>query len=238
MNYYKRREISNSDMSYLVEGYDHYLNAKKTPVDSKAMEIGRLFHSVILEDKGFYFCDESQLIKISKEQGKKITRANPEYKEWLSKQQGVALDLDTFIALEYWKKYFKENKLYVDGEVEQEFYFEHQDVSCRSKLDFIDVENNIVRDLKTFSKTPTFKNIKNTIYSNSWYRQCYFYKLAYLKKYAVEPDFIFDLITLTKPYKHIEIRISSESFEEMAENEIMVALENFKNKTVIQNYEF
>jgi hypothetical protein len=238
IDYYSRPEISNSDITHLLNGYDFFEEYKKNPPsDTDTLEVGRLFHSVILEGYGEYCNDEPILQKIAEEKGKKkVTRGVDEYKEWKKKYNGVILKEETFLALEYYKEYFKNSGIYSGGHVEKEIIFDLNGVKCRSKLDYCNSQNNTCRDLKTSQKELTKRNIINTIWTRHYYRQVMFYSRAFAMEYGEVPEFTLDFISLVRPFKHVEVRIENEAMLKAAKEEIDLGLNIFKNKTVFKEY--
>ena len=96
MNYYKRKEISNSDLDYLKNSYADYLAYRENGQDdTKAMNFGRIFHSYILEDKKEFVLDD----EICEEIGGARPRSTEAYKRWVAEQVKGILKTEDFELL-------------------------------------------------------------------------------------------------------------------------------------------
>ena len=221
MNYYERPEISNSNLTQLLKSYRHFVEYEQQ--ETEPMRLGRLAHSLIIEGMQDFETDEEIVASI----GGAKPRATKEYKQWLEGKNVVTAEQAE------WMLYHRGEigHLYDTkrGAVEKEIFFTLQEVECRSKLDYIDFDNLVIRDLKTIESTDQ-KSIEKAIWNGAYYRQKLFYTFATLAEYRKPFEFVFDFVSKTKPYSYREVRLTSEHWEQRALSEIEKGLDNFKNK--------
>lgn len=192
MSYFKRKEISNSDLSYLSISVQHLLNArmnKKEPTPQ--MTLGSLVHCLALEPDKYEleFVVEPQIDKRTK-QGKL------DYAEFIKENTKTTITTDQYnLASNIAKSLYKcnrFNKILKGAEIEKEIYFTQFGVDCRSKLDII---SDVIYDLKTIDDISD-EGIKRNIYGFKYYRQMAFYINALNK----EKDFTFIFVEKKEPY--------------------------------------
>ena len=235
MNYHNRSEVSNSNLTHLLMGYPFYISNKQNPtITSKAMSLGTLYHDCILEGKQKFSSDYAFIS--TNLSTAKSPRATKVYKEWRDDQLAAGitlLDHEEYMALMKARVLFHDKKIYrvKNSEVEKEIFFEHMGVKCRSKLDFIDHDNLIIRDLKTIDSVDD-KSILKAIWDRHYYRQAVFYKLAAKAEFIDDYTFIFDFISKKSPILHREVVITTTDLLNRAHDEIHKGIEIYKAESL------
>jgi len=238
MNYFGRKEISNSDLGNIKKSYTHYLDSKENkskPTD--AMKFGTKVHEYILERELFNtkYINDSLRPDPTKDYKTKINR------EWKKEQIEKGIEFITTPELELIEKMNNNfnvwnDKIDMDSEnvlFEQEIYFTLNGVECRLKADIIDLDNNVIYDLKTSLDTYSEKKLTSTITNFAYYRQASFYKIGVSKKYNRKFDFEF--IFLDKSGIGVQGVVLEDQFLNYGLNEAQYLLEIYKKALTSDN---
>ena len=230
MDYYKRKEISNSDLNYLSISINHYLEYKKVPKEpTPAMIFGSLVHCLALEPHNYsnefaiapkVDCrlKESKLDVLNKADFE-IWKSINQNKKFISAED---LELANILInqLNQNERYNKIQKSYV----EKEIYFTQYRVDCRSKLDIIDYTNETIYDLKTIDDISD-AGIRKSIYNKHYYRQAQLYLNA-MTDLTNDWQFVFIFIEKKAPYSIRFVQI--EDNLNIGEYKIKTCLERFE----------
>jgi len=237
MNYFKRPEISNSDLKHLFKSYADYKEYKENGQETTtAMQFGTIFHEYVLENKKNFILNHGILTEIG---GKKPT-ATKKYKEWAETRTLPILSQEDFELLVLMKRSIERTKSKFilkrneDIEIEKEIYFEQFGVQCRSKLDFVDMKNKVVADLKTIAEiTPDsiYKAVRwNYLTQAAFYTQA----VESLEEFSDDWKFKFVFVEKKAPYKAVVVEVPKELIEQGILR-IQAILEKMKREKNIKN---
>lgn len=236
MNYFERKEISNSDLGVVKDkGYKGLLQEKanKTP-PTKPMVLGTLLHSYILENRIDWVTDA----EIMKEVGGAKPRLKKEYKSWVADKVDEGYIIATGVSVVHpigersnkaiitedveemfeviHEEIKKSNSAFIldnvgrnDVLIEHEVYFEQEEVKCRSKLDYINTEKKIVVDLKSIAKADP-RSLENAV-KYSYARQAAFYLNAAEAEFGGEWSFYFVFVEKEAPNRVILVKPSAKT---------------------------
>lgn len=236
MDYFKRPEISNSDLRHLAKSYADFMEYKKNGQEvTAAMQFGTIVHEFVLEDKRNWALNS----KILEEIGGKKPTATKAYKEWVEKQDSLILSQENYELLINMRRNISKTKSKFilerneNVEIEKEFYFEMFGVKCRSKLDFVDYKNKVVCDLKTIAEI-TPDSIYKAVRWN-YLTQAAFYTQA-VESQVFEDDWKFKFVFAEKkaPYKVVVVEVPRHLIR-IGMEEIKKVLEKMKCDRSLKN---
>ena len=228
--YFARPELSQSDLKLLAKSYKHFLLKKEQPEEEKEyFNFGNAYHCLILEPEKFNDnfvilpeCDRRT--KIGKEifesfslhsEGKILIK-NDEYNTLLAMQK----------VFNYSIIQFDLHHLFENSAVEEALTFEVQNVPARAKLDLIDCDNFAIIDLKTIANFDMSWEYVIKKYKLHW--QAFWYRQAARHNFKENFVFYFVFQEKSEPFGVKVIQLS-ESYYELAYNEISIILDKYKN---------
>lgn len=201
IDYYKRPELSNSDIKLINQSWLHYISKGNFPA-TPAMNVGSAFHTFILEPEKF---NKEFAIKT-------LNLATKEGKEWKAEQgDKIIIDESDYI----WFSTMEErilahplNFLFENMEVEKEIYFEYNDVQCRAKLDIINHDIKTIIDLKSIVNCSKAENSVKYDYAS----QAAFYRQGMYELTGEWYDFVFVFAEKSFPHGVKFINTSEQTF--------------------------
>ena len=218
VDYYNRKELSNSDIQLLLKSPLHYIR-KGERKTTDAMQFGSAFHCLVLEPKRFnelyVVCD----ISLATKEGKQFKEENQD--KTLIKQA------------EYEKMQFMRDAVFghplsfiLNGniETEKEIYFNYNDVDCRCKIDMLNYSINTVVDLKSIADC---RNAEKAV-QYDYCTQGVFYTEAAEITYNDKYDFVFIFVEKESPYGVKFIQMSEDTIQRGREK-IADAIEIYKS---------
>ena len=230
MDYYKRSEISNSDLNYLSLSINHFLNYKQNPKEpTPAMIFGSLVHCLALEPHNYSneFCIAPKVDRRLKESKIEVLNEN-DFEIWKSLNLGKKyISQEQLEHANILVDVLKSNERYKQIQIsdfEKEIYFTQYDVECRSKLDIIENSTHTIYDLKTIDNISDF-GIRKSIRNRHYYRQAQFYLNA-MNDLENKWHFVFIFIEKESPYSIRFVELS-DMFKK-GEFEIQECLEKYR----------
>ena len=241
-NYRKHHALSNSDLNNFEKSIHHYIIGREQQTEpTPAMKFGTMLHEYILEPN--VFMNKYKVLNLDErpEPTKAMnSKLNIAWKKELTEKYTLIEETE-LQEVQRLKRNFDRvaNEINLDlskCKLEQEIYFNVLDgkLQCKSKLDIIDLENNIIYDLKTGQDVYDEKKLTNSIINFKYYRQAEFYRQAAIKEY--KKDFDFKFIFLDKNSDLVRLVKLHEKFEERANLELVLLLTDYvayKNKPEI-----
>lgn len=222
MNYFKRPELSNSDIKLLLKSPDAYLN-KEFSEPTDAMILGTALHCYILENDAFKAHYSIKPVGLS--------LATKEGKLWRDSQTNTIISESDVVMFETMRQNILKHPysfLLTDGkrEIEKEYYFNYNGIDCRSKIDMVNHDYLTIIDLKSISDCSRAENV--TKYEND--TQSTFYKLALRNQIpeGLNYDFVFIYTEKTYPFGCKFIQLSEWS-EMQSLGKIHKAMEIYNN---------
>jgi len=166
MDYYSRKELSNSDLSLMEKSINHYLTKKSE--STPAMEFGKAFHSLILEPQKFY----------AENVVRNLDKRTKEYKSFVLENEGKNVisttDWELLIEMEATIHVNPISSKLVnftdDYEVEKEIFFKFNDLDFRSKIDYVNHTQRYFWDLKSSNDLGTYDNNSQLYYTVKNYK--------------------------------------------------------------------
>ena len=225
-DYFSRPEMSNSDISKFLESPKAYKYYKSFGgmAQTESMLIGSIVHCLYLEPELFEstFCVAPEIDRRTKagkaewarfvesSQGKK-----PVAQEILDEAGRVVLGLRSTLG--------DIKEIAGEGYAELTGIFEHRDVKCRMKIDYI-TEDGFIWDLKT---TKSLKSFSNSIANYGYHRQVAMYYLGVQKIVGKCKGFKFIAVENNAPYDAAVFKLDMEGYK-LGLKEIEFALNRYK----------
>ena len=223
--------VSFSSLRNIDVSINNYLWHKENPKDSKAIRIGRAFHLYFLQPEEFKktFIIAPKGIKFSNKDGIEWKKTFSEYYD-----NGMFLKYEEFETFQRMEKnilnapqsFLLEN-LMNDGKVNTEILLQSEldsEIDIKGFLDFLDVENQCIIEIKTISDiTKADREVKFT-YSP----QAYIYKYLADLNYCGNFDIVFIFVQSGGSCEVRYIRPSIETLD-FGYNWTVKNIEKFKN---------
>ena len=183
MSYDSIQAIRSSDLGYLETNPYLYSLGIRPTIESKAVSLGSLVHTLTLEPQDF-----GNRYAIEPEFNKRTKQGKEDYLTWCETNKNKEIiTQDTYDkALLLSENAKKITSLFSDCEIEKSFVADYNDrIKIKAKPDLL--SKNILIDLKTTSKTDLQSDysIAKTIKERKYHRQLGFYKLV-LEKLGIE----------------------------------------------------
>ena len=204
-DYHRHKAISSTQCKHLLKSaweFDYKRKHPKAP--STAMKFGSLVHQLVLEPESFeqnYFVADKP--KRNTKEGKAMyARLDQERgkREWIS--------LDDFLKAEDIRHNLKQSglvqSLLSGGKAEQSVFWgdSETDILCRAKADYINVESNIIVDLKTTSSLASELSFKSEIYKYNYHLSAAFYQDGFNETTGQTLDFIIIAVETFAPHNY------------------------------------
>lgn len=215
MNYFDVKRISNSQLGYMKRSLDYWKYKMSKPSEiTSALLFGTGLHCAVLEPQKYEILAESTYKTVCQK-----------YLELYAGEllNGQKAEIDRLV--EVLKSHPVANKIFGKGEKEKELYFNYNEVECKAKLDYIDVDNGIIYDLKT---TRDIEKVERSLFDYSYYRQAVFYQIGAMLEYDKNFDFRFIFISTDELPEVRVVELSDEWFE-YGIMEIDYLLERYKS---------
>lgn len=110
-----------------------------------------------------------------------------------------------------------------DAEKEIAIEFDYLNVKCKSKIDWVNPQRKLIRDLKTIDK---IENIDKAILNYSYFRQATFYQIACLSRYGAIFDFEF--VFVSKDFPDVKVVRMSDNWFKLGIDEIDRIMKKYK----------
>lgn len=210
-DYHNLPHISNSDLSLINKSIDHWLK-KRERESSEAMELGQLFHDLILSPEIFKetYVEMPSEIKVRRgKEWEKFTSEN-EGKKIISKEESRKLTRMHQSLLEHPKAPL----LFEVGEAEKSFLYEIDGIKCRCRPDFLNTKYNLLVDIKT-TKSAMPDDFARSIAGNRYHVQAAWYLDGVNRCLNTNmTKFIFVAVETQSPYSVCIYDLGEESIEE------------------------
>lgn len=178
--YAQQTGLSKSALDYFDRSPAHYrdfLAGKYKKESTPEMELGRVLHSLILEDRREWIVRPETY---PGKDGDKPWNGNATYcKEWMAEHAGeTVLSWNQSEQYEEWASAVRNDAdclhLLSDGKAEQSIFANAFGRWCKGRCDWLDTERNIIVDLKTVADART-ETFSRQIHSFGWHRQAALY---------------------------------------------------------------
>jgi len=220
IDYYDRKEVSNSDIQLLLTSPLHYLKKQKRKT-TPAMEFGTNFHSYFLEPEKFANQTIITDLDLTTKDGKKVKAEALESGKRIIKQDefNKIVEMRNSLIAHPLSFIFNGNI-----EVETEIYFNWDGIDCRSKLDLINNDIETIVDLKTIADCSKAENSVKYDYTT----QGVFYEKAVYEETGKHYDFVFAFVEKESPFGVKFITVSNDT-KQRGFDMIMKGFDIFKN---------
>ena len=210
-DYHAHPAISSSQCKHLLKSAWEYDYRRKHPkTATAAMQFGSLVHQLVLEPETFdqhYFVAEKP--KRNTKEGKAMyARLDQErgHREWIA--------LDDFLKAEDIRNTLKQSELVRSlvqgGKAEQSVFWgdSETDILCRAKADYVNIDNNILVDLKTTSSLASEHVFKAEIYKYNYHLSAAFYQDGFNETTGKVLDFIVIAVETNAPHNFAVYKLS------------------------------
>ena len=189
--YFSHPYLSNSGIGKILKSINHFIKPEKK--ETKSMDLGKLFHLMILEPHKF---ESSFVIK------PEIDSRTKEFKEWKASQvDKIIIDKDDLFTLNEMKlsllNHSKAQNIFGSGESESVYLSQYRGVGIKAKIDHI--AKGVLFDLKT-SRDASKDGFTRSIGAYHYYRQASHY-LTVAKNCGIEASaFCFVVVENCHPF--------------------------------------
>jgi len=216
-DYHRHKAISSTQCKHLLKSaweFDYKRKHPKAP--SAAMQFGSLVHQLVLEPEKFeqnYFVAEKP---------KRNTKAGKAMYTILDQERGHHewISLDDFLKAQEIKNTLKQSELVsslIQGGKAEQSVFWHDDetgVLCRAKADYINLEHNVLLDLKTTSSLASENSFKHEVYKYHYHLSGAFYQDGFRKTTGQACDFILIVVETNPPHNFAVYKLSDALLEQ------------------------
>jgi exodeoxyribonuclease VIII len=210
-DYHALPHISNSDLTHINKSIEHWLR-KNERERSDAMDLGQMFHDLILSPEIFKTNYVEMPSEIKVRRGKEWEKFQDENKgkEVITREENRKLVRMHQSFLEHPKAPL----LFETGEAERSFTYEIDEIKCRCRPDFINTKYNIILDLKT-TKSAIPDEFARSMAGNRYHVQAAWYLDGVNKCLGTDINkFLFVAVETTSPYSVCIYDLGEESIEE------------------------
>lgn len=184
--YFDIDAISNSTLGNIDVSIAYWKWQKENPSEpSVATLLGSGLHECILEPEKFKLREESEYKTVCPSYFKK------DYEK--GSERLLAGQIEQILQMRKALEDHPEGKdIFTEAETEIAVEFDYQNIKCKSKIDWINHDRKLIRDLKSIDK---IENAEKVIYNYNYFRQAAFYQLACFSKYGTFYDFEFVFVS-------------------------------------------